>query len=126
VHGERYFVLNKTRKARLASQTELARTAVNRMKGLIGRRAQSFSSGSGLWIVPCNGIHTLGMRFPIDVAYLDSKYRVLKLYHRLAPFRVAALLIRAQSVLELPPGTLELTQTEVGDELEFSPFTDST
>lgn len=91
------------------------------MKGLIGRSAGAFSSGSGLWIVPSNGIHTFGMRFPIDVAYLDSRDRVLMLYHRIAPFRIAALMLRAESVLELPAGTLERTQTQVGDELEFRP-----
>ena len=89
------------------------------MKGLIGRSADAFSRGTGLWIVPSNGIHTIGMRYPIDVAYLDSKERVLKIYHRLAPFRLAALLLKARSVLELPAGTLEQTQTEVGDVLEM-------
>ncbi len=59
------------------------------------------------------------MRFPIDAAYLDSKGKVLKMYHRLAPHRFAAVMLRARSVLELPPGTLERTGTQVGDILEF-------
>ena len=91
------------------------------MKGLIGRSAQSFCPGDGLWIVPCNSIHTIGMRFPIDVVYLDSGQEVVKLYHRLAPLRIAALAFKARSVLELPAGILEKTETEVGDILEFSP-----
>ena len=92
------------------------------MKGLIGRSSQAFSPGMGLWIVPSKGIHTFGMSFPIDAAYLDSSNRVLKLYHRLAPFRFAALMLRAQSILELPAGTLDQTRTEIGDVLEFRPF----
>lgn len=67
------------------------------------------------------GIHTFGMRFPIDVVYLNSQTQVLRLYRRLAPCRFAALSIRAKSVLELPEGTLEQTHTEVGDQLEFRP-----
>jgi hypothetical protein len=91
------------------------------MRGLIGRSAQAFSPGNGLWIVPSNGIHTLGMSFPIDVVYLDCGEQVLRLYHRLAPFRVAALMLKTRSVLELPAGILAETHTEVGDVLEFHP-----
>jgi uncharacterized membrane protein (UPF0127 family) len=89
------------------------------MKGLIGRAAREFDPGNALWIVPSDGIHTFGMRFPIDAVYLDSRGRILKLYHRLRPFRIAALMPSAKSVLELPAGTLIRTHTEVGDVLEF-------
>jgi uncharacterized membrane protein (UPF0127 family) len=115
----RYVVLNKTRKAPLSSATEMAETVSQRMKGLIGRTAREFAPGNGLWIVPSNWIHTLGMSFPIDAAYLDSKGRIVKLYHGLAPFRIAAMKLKARSVLELPAGTLAKTHTKVGDILEF-------
>jgi uncharacterized membrane protein (UPF0127 family) len=62
------------------------------------------------------------MRFPIDVAYLDAQGRILRIYHRLAPFRLAALSFKAKSVLELPPGILAQTETNVGDVLEFNPL----
>ena len=91
------------------------------MRGLIGRSAQNFQEGNGLWIHPSQGIHTFGMVIPIDVLYLDSQGRILKAYHELAPFRVAALLLRARSILELPAGTLVRTGTEVGDVLEIQP-----
>ncbi len=89
------------------------------MKGLLGRRSSDFPQGRGLWISPSQGVHTIGMAFPIDVVYLDSAGRVLKLYHSLAPFRIAALILRTRSVLELPPDTLAQTRTEVGDVLEI-------
>jgi uncharacterized membrane protein (UPF0127 family) len=89
------------------------------MKGLIGRSPEHFPQGSGLWISPCNGIHTMGMRFPIDAVYLDSQKRVLRMYHALVPFRIASLVFKAKSVLELPAGALEITRTQIGDELEF-------
>jgi uncharacterized membrane protein (UPF0127 family) len=91
------------------------------MKGLLGCSLKEFAPGRGLWIRPSDGIHTIGMRFAIDAAYLDSKGKVIKLYHELPPFRIATISLRTRSVLELPPGTLEKTQTEVGDILEFQP-----
>jgi uncharacterized membrane protein (UPF0127 family) len=114
-----YVVFNLTRDACLADAAESAHSVLKRMKGLIGYTAGEFVPGKALRIVPSEGIHTFGMRFPIDAAYLDSTGKVLKVYHRLAPYRFAAVMLRARSVLELPPGTLELTGTQVGDILEF-------
>ena len=122
MYSDRCVVLNKTRSVALSSKAEVARSFCRRTKGLIGRSLQEFSKGGALWIVPCDGIHTFGMRFPIDVAYLDAQGRILKIYHRLAPFRFAALSFKAKSVLELPPGILAQTNTEVGDVLEIGPL----
>ena len=119
---EYYSVLNRTRGTCLASRAEEASSSGTRMKGLMGRLPEQFPRGSGLWIFPSNGIHTFGMRFPIDAAYLDSRKRIVKMYKGLVPFRIAALALRAKSVLELPAGTLEATQTQIGDELEFRPL----
>jgi len=120
MRGEKISVQNKTRDVCLASEVEKPRSVFGRMKGLIGRSSEAFPPRMALWIEPSMGIHTFGMRFPIDVAYLNSRSQVLRVYHRLAPFRVAALMIRAKSILELPAGTLEKTHTDVGDVLEFS------
>ena len=118
--GGKYRVFNLTRNTVLASEVELVDTEWTRIKGLLGRRAVDFASGNGLWIVPSQGVHTLGMSFPIDVAYLDSGYRVIHVCHRLAPFRIAALKLKARSVIELPAGTLAHTETSIGDVLEIS------
>lgn len=85
----------------------------------MGRSLGEFPPGRALWIVPSDGIHTFGMRFPIDAVYLDSGGKVLRLYRELAPWRIASVIFRCRSVLELPPGTLDRTHTEVGDTLEF-------
>ena len=89
------------------------------MKGLVGRRAKEFKPGKGLLIAPSQGVHTFGMLFPIDAAYLDKYGRVIHVCHQLAPFRIAALKLKSRSVLELPAGTLSRTCTEVGDVLEI-------
>lgn len=113
---------NCTRHVLVAADVEMVRTAWKRMKGLIGRVDVDFPQGKGLWLVPAEGIHTLGMRFPIDVVYLDRDGRVLKMYHRLRPLRIGAVLWRARSVLEFPAGVLLRTATEVGDVLEIKPI----
>ena len=94
------------------------------MKGLLGRKAEDFPPGSGLWIVPSQGVHTIGMAFAIDVAYLDSERRVIHLCHDLAPHRIAAIKWKAHSVVELPAGTLVQTQTSLGDVLELKEVND--
>jgi uncharacterized protein len=118
---EIYSVFNLTRQALVASEVERADNWRARMKGLLGRSAQSLSNGQGLWIEPCQGIHTIGMSFPIDVAYLDANGRVIRLYFSLRPFRLAALKFRARSVLEMAPGTLLNSGAMVGDVLELRP-----
>jgi uncharacterized membrane protein (UPF0127 family) len=114
-----YEALNHSRQALLASECEAANCGWERMKGLLGRTKEEFPPGKGLWLVPANSIHTIGMSFPIDVAYLDKTGRVIRLYHSLPPFRVAAIKFKSRSILELPAGTLARTRTEVGDILEF-------
>ena len=116
----KYHLVNRSKQTVLASEVELADTSWTRMKGLLGQTAEGFTAGKGLWITPSQGVHTIGMKFPIDVVYLDSGYRVVYIHHALPPFRIAAIKLKARSVIELPAGTLAQTQTSVGDVLEIS------
>lgn len=118
---DKYQVFNRSKQTLLASEVELADTGWTRMKGLLGRSGEDFTNGKGLWIMPSQGVHTIGMSFPIDVVYLDSERRVVHLYHRLAPFRIAAVKFKTRSVIELPAGVLAQTRTSVGDLLDISP-----
>jgi uncharacterized membrane protein (UPF0127 family) len=119
VGAARYRVLNRTRNNHIAVDAECADTLFSRLRGLMARPSNAFTEGQGLWILPSEGIHTFGMRFPIDAAYLDAKGKILRVYHGLRPWRLAAVTLRARSVLELPAGTLKRTGTEAGDVLEF-------
>ena len=118
-----FVVRNRTRGATLASNVEVADTPRARRIGLLKR--DSLNPGQGLWIFPTQAIHTFGMRFPIDVVFIDRQLRVKRIYHRLAPFRLTSLVWSAQSVLELPSGCLASTNTSVGDELHISPREES-
>ncbi len=110
-------VLNLTRNTVLATRMEVADSSAKRNKGLLGR--ESLSPGEGLWISPCESVHTFWMRFPIDLVYIDRKNRIKKLVSAVPPWRLSACLM-AHSVLELPAGMISETRTESGDILEFS------
>jgi hypothetical protein len=81
---------------------------------------EELPEGEGLWIFPTQAIHTFGMRFPIDVVFLDSFLSVKRIYPSLSPYRLTTFVWGAQSVLELPAGSLASTGTMVGDQLHFS------
>jgi hypothetical protein len=109
-------VRNQTRNTLLAHSAEVADTSARRRVGLL--RHERLDSGRGLWIVPCESVHSFFMKFPIDLVYLDRKRKVRKVRRNMAPWRVSACLL-AHSVLELPAGTVEATGTTAGDQLEF-------
>jgi len=110
-------ISNLTRQVELAHCVDVADQGAKRRKGLLGR--EMLSAGEGLWIVPCESVHTFGMQFPIDLVYLDPDKRVKKVRSDVHPWRLSACL-SAHSVLELASGSIRRTQTKPGDRLEFS------
>jgi len=111
-------ICNITRHTELACCVVVADRGAKRRKGLLGR--ESLFPGEGLWIVPCEAVHTFAMRFPIDLVYLDRHKRVKKVRSNVTPWRLSACL-SAHSILELASGEVLRTQTKPGDILEFSP-----
>jgi len=111
---------NSTRQAYLATDLALADTHWSRLRGLLGVNSNDFRNGFGLWIVPCHGVHTLGMGFPIDVVYLDRSLTVIDVQTGLKPWRFAPVRRQATSVLELPCRTTAETKTLVGDKIEIT------
>lgn len=88
-----------------------------RARGLLGR--SHLEEGEGLLLNSCQAIHTVGMRFPIDVAFLDEGRIVMATYHRLRPNRRTAWHRDAVWALELPAGTLNETATRPGHQLRW-------
>jgi uncharacterized membrane protein (UPF0127 family) len=115
---------NRTRQALIATALAVADTHWRRLRGLLGLGSNDFRNGSGLWIVPCHGVHTLGMGFPIDVLYLDGGLKVVGIQSDVRPWRFAPVLWHATSVLELPCGRATETKTAVGDTIEITLFKD--
>ena len=110
---------NLTRQVYLATSLAFANTHWTRLRGLLGAADSDFRNGCGLWIVPCRGVHTLAMRFPIDVVYLDHTKTIIHIEQGLQPWRFAPVRLKAASVLELPRQTVIGTGTELGDKIEI-------
>jgi uncharacterized protein len=117
LHGR---ALNQTRDRCLATSLAIADTHWSRLRGLLGLATDDFGNGRGLWIVPCHGVHTLGMGFAIDVIYLDHAMNVVHVESDLRPWRFAPVRARAASVLELPCRTAVETGTTLGDKIEIT------
>ena len=108
-------VANLTRGTVLGSEIRIANTAMSRLVGLLGH--SGLSPGDGLLIQPSSGVHTFGMRFPIDVVALDRQFCVRGIWEGLGPFRIAALGFKTHKVLELPVGAIRGSRTQVNDQL---------
>ena len=117
--SNRIVVVNLTRGTTLADRAEYARGPWRRLVGLLGRA--TLASGEGLIFAPCTGLHTIGMRFPIDLVYLRRAESggkgavVVRLIANLRPFRFAP--ARAELALELPAGAIARSATAIGDEI---------
>lgn len=115
----RFKVVDISRNTELASSVELADTSARRSKGLLGRNG--LEPGEGLWIVPCESVHTFGMRFAIDLVYLDRQHRIRKIRRNVVPWRLSACLT-AHSVIELASGAVQEQDIQRGDQIDFLPI----
>jgi uncharacterized membrane protein (UPF0127 family) len=108
---------NLTRRTRIASRVEVADSGAKRSKGLLGR--VGLAPGEAIWIVPCESVHTFGMKFAIDLIYLDRHLRIRKIRSNVRPWRISGCLT-AHSVVELASGSIRTMDAQVGDLVEFS------
>lgn len=102
----------------LGERIAVAETSISRMVGLLGKKG--LEPGTGLLIIPSQAIHTVAMRFAIDVVFVDRNWRVVHLRPAMVPYRLSAVYWRARSVIELPKGVIGATSTEVGDQLSVT------
>lgn len=105
--------LNVSKKTVIVSDLKEAAEFFQRLIGLMGRGR--LENNEGLWMARCKAIHTFFMRFPIDVVFLDGDFIVKKTVQGLRPFRPGVSCRHAKSVLELPEGTIERAQIQIGD-----------
>ncbi len=99
---------------RVFASLEVAKGARQRGRGLLGRQ----STDGAMWLPRTRAVHTLGMRFPIDVAFCDATGRVLAIV-RMRPWRLGCPRLRARSVVEARAGELERWGITVGTVLEI-------
>ena len=110
-------VLNLTRNTVVAHEVRVAQNFVERMRGLIG--SKPLTEGEGFFIPLCQGIHTLGMGYPIDVLYLDGEGRIIVAFKDMVPNRLGSVSFKTQSVLELPQGAINRSRSRVGDLIDL-------
>ncbi len=110
-------VFNQTRDALLVSQGRVADNFWLRLRGLLG--VGSLQKEEGLILVGEKSIHTLFMKFPIDVVYVDQGFKVIRIDINMTPYRLGPLVVQSAYVVEMPVGTIVNTATEVGDQLKF-------
>jgi uncharacterized membrane protein (UPF0127 family) len=109
--------VNLTRNFPLTECGRVADSFTTRLVGLL--RDKRLAQGDGLWIKPCNSIHSIGMRFEFDAIFLDRQLRVVHLVCAMKPWRISKLVFAAHSVLEVPAGQIAKTATAVGDQFEM-------
>ncbi len=109
---------NVTKGTVLAEHSRRASGPFGRGIGLMGRR--SLPAGDGLIIQPCNSVVSFFMRFPIDVLFMNGEGEILYILPEMVPWRTSKIVRGAKYVVELPAGTAESAQTEVGDRIEIS------
>jgi len=110
-------VRNLTTNTILVIDLRVADTFWSRLRGLLG--TSSMPAGQGLLITPCNSIHMFGMRYALDVVFLDKNLQIIKLLHALSPGKTAYCPGSAH-VLELPAGILADSLTKIGDQLSIT------
>lgn len=111
------YVVNQTRGTYLGVDVKRAGGFRTRLIGLY--RHRRLSLGDGVWLVPCRGVQTIGMRTAIDVVFLSADRRVVRIYEHLRPGRIILWVWGAYSALEVPAGAVGSSETRIGDVLEL-------
>jgi uncharacterized membrane protein (UPF0127 family) len=110
--------MNDRTRAAVALDVDVAATRADRRRGLLGR--DSLAPTEGLMLAPCKAVHTVGMRFPIDVVFIDGDGKAVRVVRDLAPWRIA-MSARAKAVIELAAGTAKASDIQLGDMLYLAP-----
>jgi uncharacterized membrane protein (UPF0127 family) len=110
--------MNDRTRSAVALEVDVAITRAARRRGLLGR--ESLGPNEGLLLSPCKAVHTFGMRFPIDVIFIDRDGRAVRIVRSLAPWRMS-MSARAKAVIELAAGQAAAADIQVGDLLYLAP-----
>tara|TARA_R110000851_G_scaffold161068_2_gene304652 strand:- start:61199 stop:61549 length:351 start_codon:yes stop_codon:yes gene_type:complete len=106
----------KSDKGSVIESVIFANKTLSRLKGLLGKKGLTIQQG--LLISPCNSIHTVGMKFDIDVIFLNKQNQVIKIKPSVKPTRMVSCL-RSKKVLELASGSAQYNNISIGDSLSW-------
>lgn len=112
-------VVNESRLSVLGGHIRMADTLAARLRGFLFRHKPAL--GEGLFLAPCKGVHMYGMRFPLDILFINKAGLVIAAHPELAPGQRTPVYPAAKYALELPSGAIADTGTVVGDRLSWRP-----
>jgi uncharacterized membrane protein (UPF0127 family) len=111
-------LMNERTRQPVATSVEIAATRRSRRRGLLGR--DRLAEATAMLLAPCTAVHTAGMRFAIDVVFVDRQGFAVKIVRDLQPWRIA-LASGARAVIEMPAGSLRWGEVLPGDRLYLTP-----
>lgn len=108
-------VINQTRNTVLSENLIVPNTLLEQTLGLLKHKTPT-----AMLLKTRFGIHTLDMKYPIDVLILDKQHCVVYLKENLKPNRIFLWNPKYETVLELPEGTIHKTKTDLKDMVSFT------
>lgn len=113
-------LINKSKNNLIVKNLFLANSFWSRMKGLMWKK--DLTEDEGLVLVPCNSVHSMFMRFPIDLLFLSREFKVIKIIERFKPWRATPIIRDCYQIVELKAGVVSKKGVSVKDELEIIKF----
>lgn len=117
-------VVNLSKNTCLGTRITVADSPRRRLVGLLG--TTRLEPECGLLIFPTQAVHTFGMKYPIDLVFIDKLKKVIGIRKAVRPYRLSPIYWRAECVLELPVETVETSRTEVGDLIRWETYVPAT
>ncbi len=111
-------ISNQTKGTTVADHATRADGFLARGRGLM--MTPPLPEGSGLVLDPCGSIHMFFMRYPLDILFLDKAGSVVFMYNGIKPWRVGRVVRHAKMAVELPEGSIDKSNTELGDKINFT------
>jgi len=110
-------ITNISQNAEYPVNVQTARSFTARLIGLLGTKTPN--DKTALHIVNCTGVHTFGMKYPLDLIFLDKDRVVLHVLIDFGPNKMTHRVPATESILELPPGSVSVYNIQAGDRLDF-------
>ena len=108
-------LFNKTKNTIIVGNLLVADCFWSRLKGLMGKR--DMLENDGLLIVPCNSVHSMFMRFPIDLLFLDRDLNIIKIIESFKPWKATPIFRGCHQVIELRAGVAAKKGVSANDKL---------
>ncbi len=94
-----------------------ARSFKDRLVGLMFRR--TMNTTEAIYFPNCRQVHTMFVRFPIDLIFINKDFSVVRIIHKMKPYRISPIVFNAYGVIEVTPGFIKKVKIKIGEKLKF-------